>query len=252
MAYEKTVWSDSPSTSSPIIAANLNNIENALYTTNAAVDIVQSYPASLMNTYPTWVSSKTGVHKQYTSDGFVYRIKGGTTSVEGLSIAVLGTDTAKSNDGNMTGYLRLYNDSTGYTDMKGSTSSTNYTITLPSLTGIAAVKQGANISAETNGWYKVNMGAYIIYFKNSTIGSASYAAGGWGSKQVNLPSGVTFNISKMSFSCSATGQDHALRVGTSISNNATSFTVSWHNCYTGSVTSPIIYNAILTDFTTPS
>lgn len=96
------------------------------------------------------------------------------------------------------------------------------------------------------------MGAYTIYFKNSSIGSASYTASYWGSKQVNLPSGVTFNASKMSFSCSATGQDHALRVGTSISNNATSFTVSWHNCYTGSVTTSITYNAILTDFTTPS
>lgn len=44
MAYEKTVWEDSPSTSSPITAANLNHIENGLYDTNRAIDVYVTNP----------------------------------------------------------------------------------------------------------------------------------------------------------------------------------------------------------------
>lgn len=208
-----------------------------------------------MDYYPTFIGTLDGgVARQQINDGFVYRANTGTDTAgsEGFSIIAAGNNKAKGNAGNKSGYLRLYGDNTGYTLIKGPSSTSNYNLSTPAMAGTIVAKQTASISTDANGWYKVNMGAYTIYFKNSSISSASYAAGNWGSKQVNLPSGVTFNVSKMSFSCNATGQDHALRVGTSISNNATSFTVSWHNCYTGSVTTSIIYNAILTDFTTPS
>jgi len=247
MAYEKTVWEDSPSTSTPINSTNLNHIEDGLYATNSAVDISSTNPASQTSYYPTFVST-TGVSKQRTNDGLRYDTLQGTTSSVGRSTLVLGNGTASGTAGNKQGRLALHNSSTGYTWLQTATSSNAVTQTLPALTGTVVVKQDATITTETNGWYKVNMGAYTMYFLNSSTVSDTYSANSWGGKQRNLPSGITFDSTKMAFMGNARGTDHAIRAGTSISNGATAFTISWHNAHSGSVTTTIEYNATLIIF----
>lgn len=247
MAYEKTTWEDSPSTSTPINSTNLNHLEDGLYATNNAVDIASTNPSSQTSYYPTFVSD-TGVVQQRTNDGLRYDTLQGTSSSVGRSTLVLGNGTASGTAGNKQGRLALHNSSTGYTWLQTATSANAVTQTLPALTGTVCVKQGATITTETNGWYKVDMGAYTMYFINSQTTSDTYNASSWGGKQRNLPSGITFNDAKMVFSCNARGNDHAIRVGTSISNGATAFTLSWHNAHTGSVTTTIIYNASLIVF----
>lgn len=245
MAYERVNWEDSPSTNTPMNAVDLNMMDAAIKAVSDATDITTTNPSSQTSYYPTFIS---GTKQQRINDGLRYDTQQGTTSTVGRATLVLGNGTASGANGNKQGRLALHNSSSGYTWLQTATSSSSFTQTLPALTGTVVVKQNANITTETNGWYKVDMGAYTMYFKNSSIASASYGGNDWGGKQVNLPSGVSFNTAKMSFMCSARGDDHALRAGTSISNGATAFTVSWHNAYNNSVTSAIIYNATLIVF----
>lgn len=247
MAYEKTTWEDSPSTSTPLKADLMNHIENGLYDTNDAIDISTTNPSSQTSYYPTFVST-TGVTKQRTNNGLRYDTQEGTTSDVGRATLVLGNGTSSGVAGNKQGRLALHNSSTGYTWLQTATSSSAFIQTLPALTGTVCVKQGATITTETNSWYKVDMGAYTMYFINSQTTSDTYNASSWGGKQRNLPSGITFDSSKMAFMGNARGNDHALRVETSISNGATAFTLSWHNAHTGSVTTTILYNATLIVF----
>lgn len=245
MAYERVNWEDSPSEATPINATNLNIMDVAIKAVSDATDITTTNPSSQTSYYPTFIS---GTKQQRINDGLRYDTQQGTTSNVGKATLVLGNGTASGTEGNKQGRLALHNSSTGYTWLQTATSSSSFTQTLPALTGTVVVKQSANITTETNGWYKVDMGAYTMYFLNSSTVSDTYSGNSWGGKQRNLPSGVTFNDAKMVFNCNARGNDHALRVGTSISNGATAFTLSWHNAYNSGVTTTILYNASLIVF----
>jgi len=243
MAYSRVNWEDSPSTNTPINSTNLNVMDAAIKSVSDATDITVTNPSSQTRYQIPFVSGTSGKATQRVNDGIRY-----DTQNTGRATLLLGNDTSTSSTGGKEGILALHNSSTGYTWLKGTASSSAFTQTLPALTGTICVKQGATITTETNGWYKVDMGAYTMYFLNSTTVSDTYSGNSWGGKQRNLPSGITFNDAKMTFSCSARGNDHALRVGTSISNGATAFTLSWHNAYNSSVTTTILYNATLIVF----
>lgn len=250
MAYEKTVWEDSPSTSTPINSTNLNHIEDGLYVTNSAVDIASTNPASQTSYYPTFVST-TGVAQQRTNDGLRYDTLQGTAGTVGRSTLVLGNGTASGTAGNKQGRLALHNSSTGYTWLQTAASSNAITQTLPALTGTVCVKQDATITTETNGWYKVNMGAYTMYFKNGTIPSQTYNANGWGSISGtwrNLPSGLSFNSAKMAISISGGSYDAAILYNFKINNGDTSITVYYNNKYGNALTGVGYYNFTLIDF----
>ena len=248
MAYSRVNWEDSPSENTPINATNLNIMDAAIKSTSDATDTTETNPNSLTTYYPTFVSDTTGKATQRVNDGIRYQTREGTTTVVGSAVAILGNGTSQGTAKNKKGGLRIYNQLSGYTNINPEGSASDFTQTLPALTGTVCVKQGATITTETNGWYKVDMGAYTMYFLNSTTVSDTYSGNSWGGKQRNLPSGITFNDAKMTFSCGARGSDHALRVGTSISNGATAFTLSWHNAHNSSVTTTILYNATLIVF----
>ena len=245
MAYERVNWEDSPSTNTPMNAVDLNMMDAAIKAVSDATDITTTNPSSQTSYYPTFIS---GTKQQRINDGLRYDTQQGTTSTVGRATLVLGNGTASGANGNKQGRLALHNSSSGYTWLQTATSSSSFTQTFPALTGTVVVKQSANITTETNGWYKVDMGAYTMYFKNSSIASASYGGNDWGAKNFNLPSGITFNSAKMSFSGNATAADKALRTTVSVSNGDTSASVSFHNAYNGSITTTINYNAILTVF----
>ena len=245
MAYERVNWEDSPSTNTPINATNLNIMDAAIKAVSDATDITTTNPSSQTSYYPTFIS---GTKQQRINDGLRYDTQQGTTSTVGRATLVLGNGTASGANGNKQGRLALHNSSSGYTWLQTATSSSSFTQTLPALTGTVCVKQGANITAETNGWYKVDMGAFIMYFINSQTASTTFAANATATIGRNLPSGVSFNAAKMVFVGSARGSDNVIRATTAIANGNTSFTISWHNDYGASVTTSIIYNATLIVF----
>lgn len=245
MAYERVNWEDSPSTNTPINATNLNIMDAGIKAVSDATDITTTNPSSQTSYYPTFIS---GTNNQRINDGLRYDTQQGTTSNVGRATLVLGNGTASGTAGNKQGRLALHNSSTGYTWLQTATSSSSFTQTLPALTGTVCVKQGANITAETNGWYKVDMGAFIMYFINSQTASTTFGANATATIGRNLPSGVSFNAAKMVFVGSARGNDNVIRATTAIADGNTSFTISWHNDYSGSVTTTIIYNATLIVF----
>jgi hypothetical protein len=253
MAYEKTNWQNSPSTSTPINATNLNHIEQGIYDTNNAIDKTEVKPSSGTNYYAIFAANTTGVEKQRTSAGVRYRLYNGTTSSDGHSTVMLGNDTESGTADNLYGRIWLYSKGTGGKILTGgetddTTTSSTYTQRLPNVTGTVVVRQGASITTETNGWYKVDMGAYTMYFINSQTASTTFAANATATIGRNLPSGVSFNAAKMVFVGSARGSDNVIRATTAIADGNTSFTISWHNDYSGSVTTTIIYNATLIVF----
>lgn len=68
----------------------------------------------------------------------------GTTSTQGEMLCILGNNIATNSNGNSRGRVRLYNVNTGYTDIVGTSSTTNRTITLPNATGTVALMSNLN------------------------------------------------------------------------------------------------------------
>ena len=138
---------------------------------------------------------------------------------------------------------------TNYYHKISGTPTANRTITLPNLTGTAVVKQSSAISTETNGWYKVDMGAYNMYFKNGNIASATYNALSWGTATaIPLPSGISFNSAKMAITANACGEDRAIVCSPLVANGSANLNIGFYNAYSGNVTTTIYYNAVLYDF----
>jgi len=258
MAYEKTNWQDSPSTSTPINATNLNHIEEGLYSTNNAIDKIQVKPYSTTDYYPVITSSGTGVTKEGTSTGIRCKLLYGTTANIGHAAIVLGNQTESGTVDNQYGRLILYSKGTGSKILTGgdtdeTSSSSSFSQRLPNLTGTVVVRQDSTISTETNGWYKVNMGAYVWYFKNFAAPSKTYSANGWGWMSNsecgnNLPSGITFNTAKMVFNGCGGANDTAILYNFRLNSGSGSVSVNWQNKYNTSVSSTAWFNYSLIVF----
>jgi len=243
MAYTRVDWEDSPSSNTPVNAANLNIMDAAIKSVSDATDITVTNPSSQTRYQIPFVSGTSGKATQRVNDGIRY-----DTQNTGRATLLLGNDTSTSSTGGKEGVLALHNSSTGYTWLKGTASSSAFTQTLPALSGTVCVKQSATITTETNGWYVVNMGAFVLYYKNGTTESATYSANTWGTKLFDLPSGITFNSSTMAFVGDCVAVDAALRASIAVGNGATKFTISWLNHSTQSFSTTIPYNAILIKF----
>ena len=127
--------------------------------------------------------------------------------------------------------------------MEYANSTSNVTQVLPALSGTFAVKQSAAITTDANGWYKVNMGAFTLYFKHGTISNYTFSANGWGwFEGLKMPSGVTFNSAKMVATANAIASDAAVvcNIGTSADN--VNFAFNWQNKYSGSVKTNVKYD----------
>lgn len=82
----------------------------------------------------TTINSSVG-----TTDGIRFYTSQGTTTANGRALLMLGNSTADKVAGNKYGELRIYNKGAGYTNITGTTSSTNRNITLPNASGTVAL-----------------------------------------------------------------------------------------------------------------
>lgn len=160
------------------------------------------------------------------------------TATNSTNVNVLSTTLASG-----TNYYPLFSTGTGNQRARANTN-----IKLPVLSGTLVVKQSATIATETNGWYKVDMGGYTQYFLNGTRASTSYNGNSWGSFNINLPSGITFNSTKMIFSGNGRGSDNAVSMSFVVANNGTVVVCAWKNQYSSAVTTAISYNFSLIVF----
>lgn len=208
-------------------------------------------PSSDQVFYPIFVSNSGDNQTTNMNNGLFYSSKQGTTSAVGMSYLIVGNPTASGTAGNKKGMLQLYGQNSGRAQVEYANSTTNVTQVLPALSGTMVVKQSANITTETNGWYKVNMGAYTHYFKTGSIPSQKYNLNGWGwltGTWKNLPSGVTYNSAKMIFTGNVYCEDSAILYNWGIVNGNTAVNVYYNNKYGGDLTKVGYYNFSLIVF----
>lgn len=217
--------------------------------TNATnVNIASTNPTSGTWYFMPFMTGQSGNQKERANDGLKYYSLQGTASAIGTAYVQLGNGTASGTAGNKRGIARIYGQNTGRTDVVYANSTSNTQLTIPALDGTAVVKQSATISTETNGWYKVDMGAFTLYFKNGDTASQSFGANTWSTINMNLPSGITYNDAKMVLFGNAKGRDNAIRVCFCAFSGNTQMQFSWHNANNGTVTTQIRYNVGLIVF----
>lgn len=115
------------------------NASSSTYATNAR--ITNTNPTTGTWYYPTWTSGVTADtnYPLRGNNGLRYYALEGTTSANGRSILQIGNATASGTAGNKYGTIRIYNTSSGYTELQGTASSTNRTITFPNASGTVAL-----------------------------------------------------------------------------------------------------------------
>lgn len=212
---------------------------NVNFSNNIQVDTTN--PSSQTTYYPTFVTG-SGSQRERINNGLLYYSKEGTASVQGEAFWRIGNGTNSGTAGNKKGYLQLYGQNTGKSQIEYSNSTSNVTQILPALAGTFVVKQSATIAKETNGWYKVNMGAFTLYFKNGDTASQYFSANTWSYIDMSLPSGITYNDAKMLLFGNAKGRDNALRVSFAVFNGGTTMQFSWHNVWSDRIQTQIRYN----------
>ena len=105
-------------------ATNANNVKYTLQN-----------PTSSSTYVVPFVSGASTTNKAtYINNGMTYNTLEGTTSVTGYGTLILGNSTKSGTAANKYGQLRLYGTSSGYTQIKAGSSTSNYTLTLPNAT----------------------------------------------------------------------------------------------------------------------
>ena len=108
-------------------ATTATNATNVRYT-------LQNPTSSSTYVVPFASGVSTGNKATYINDGITYNTLEGTTSVIGYGTLILGNSTKSGTAANKYGQLRLYGTSSGYTQIKAGSSTSNYTLTLPDAT----------------------------------------------------------------------------------------------------------------------
>lgn len=124
---------------------------NATSATNATnTGITNTNPTSGTWYYPTWVTGTSGNLPHRVNDGYKCYTLEGTTSAVGHSYIQIGNTTASGTAGNKQGHLRVYSASSGYTDIVTTTSTSNFTITLPAASGTVSLTSHTHSAATTS------------------------------------------------------------------------------------------------------
>lgn len=199
---------------------------NVNFSNNIQVDTTN--PSSKTTYYPTFVTG-SGSQRERINNGLLYYSKEGTASVNGEAYFSIGNETNSGTAGNKKGYLQLYGQNTGRSKIEYTNSTSSVTQILPALAGTFVVKQSKEITRETNNWYKVDMGAFTLYFTNGDTAHQPFAANTWSYIDMSLPSGITYDDKKMLLFGNAKGRDNALRVSFAAFNGGTTMQFSWHN-----------------------
>ncbi len=116
------------------------NASSATYSTN--VRVTDTNPTTGAWYYPVWADNKLADtnYKLKANDGLCMYSLNGTTSTVGRTYLSIGNSTASGTAGNKKGYLRLYSESSSYTDILATTSSDNYKVVLPDSNGTIALR----------------------------------------------------------------------------------------------------------------
>lgn len=171
-------FSDSTTAPNGWTAVTSDTIAYTTYNVASATNtgITNTNPTSGGWYYPTWVSNTSGNLPHRVNDGYKYYVLEGTTSALGHSYVQIGNATASGTAGNKQGHLRIYSQSSGYTDLVNATSTSNYTITLPAANGTVSLNghthnylplSGGNMTGNINFLNGNNMG---IYWKENGYG----------------------------------------------------------------------------------
>ena len=108
-------------------ATTATNATNVRYT-------LQNPTSSSTYVVPFASGVSAGNKATYINNGITYNTLEGTTSVAGYGTLILGNSTKSGTAANKYGQLRLYGTSSGYTQIKAGSSTSNYTLTLPNAT----------------------------------------------------------------------------------------------------------------------
>lgn len=207
------------------------------------IQIDTTNPTSGTNYYIPFSTGLSGSQRERANDGLKYYCANGTASVAGTGELCLGNGTSTGTAGNKRGHLRLMSEKSGSVCLRATAGSTiNRWVTFPDLDGTAVVKQSATLATDANGWYKVNMGAFTLYFKNGDTASQSFEASSWSYIDMNLPSGITYNDARMLLFGNAKARDNAIRVNFCVFSGGNQLQFSWHNAWSGAVRTSIRYN----------
>ena len=112
--------------------------------------VTDTNPTSGTWYYPTWVSGTSGNLGHKVNNGCQYYTLEGTTSAAGRAILQLGNATATGTAGNKYGEVRIYNQNKGYTTILGTSSASNFTITLPAASGTVSLTSHTHSAATTS------------------------------------------------------------------------------------------------------
>ena len=124
---------------------------NATSATNATnTGTTNTNPTSGTWYYPTWVTGTSGNLPHRVNNGYQYYTLEGTTSATGRAILQLGNSTATGTAGNKCGEIIIYNQNKGYTAISGTSSASNFTITLPAASGTVALTSHTHSAATTS------------------------------------------------------------------------------------------------------
>ena len=124
---------------------------NATSATNATnTGTTNTNPTSGTWYYPTWVTGTSGNLPHRVNNGYQYYALEGTTSATGRAILQLGNSTATGTAGNKCGEIIIYNQNKGYTAISGTSSASNFAITLPAESGTVSLTSHTHSAATTS------------------------------------------------------------------------------------------------------
>ena len=139
------ITSDNKVKAATFVGALSGNATNA---TNTGT--TNTNPTSGTWYYPTWVTGTSGNLPHRVNNGYQYYTLEGTTSAAGRAILQLGNATATGTAGNKYGEVRIYNQNKGYTTILGTSSASNFTITLPAASGTVSLTSHTHSAATTS------------------------------------------------------------------------------------------------------
>lgn len=213
--------------------------------TNATnINIAQTDPTSGSSYYIPFMTGQSGNQRERANDGIGYYCVNGTAGAVGTGELRLGNSTSSGTAGNKRGHLRLMSEKSGSVYLRATAGSTAQRwVTFPDLGGTAVVKQSDAITTDANGWYKVNMGAFTLYFKHGTINNYTFSANDWGwFEGLKMPSGVTFNSAKMVATANAIASNAAIVCNIATSDDNVNFAFNWQNKSGSSIKTNVKYD----------
>lgn len=190
ITYPGTFITEKPTEN--VVSAVLGGSIKFASSASSATTASQVYSTLTNPTTTTWYTipfhadNSSGDKSLMNNNGLRYCSLEGTDSANGVALLQLGNPKANGTAGNKRGRLRIYNASSGYTDIYGTTSTSNYTIHLPAESGTIALTT-SNVASAT----KVKNNLVIKLNGGSTEDTNLFTFNGSATKTINItPSSI--------------------------------------------------------------